>query len=431
MLIFIILPVIAGCGTSTAGPDGTGTAEVSADESVSEKDTEQPAVTTKAADGEVTVPDVEQDPEEISIESVTRQDWSNTVVMWEPSEGETYRIYHADEKDGGYVLAGESNTGSFRDNLSSGKQYFRVERVIGGEPTGKLSEPRAEGYNAHKLEKVYVIMYHNFITEEDEAAGMTFDEYSLRPEEFEQDLIWLKENGYTTITSGMLRDCLRDKEPLPEKAVIISIDDGTYGVYLNAWGLLKKYGMKADVNAIGDRIDAAGTMNEKGKDRRKDPSPFCTWDELKEMSDEGSICICSHTYGQHHKRSTHMGLERIDKETEGEYLDRVGRDFRSFRKRYVEHIRDEDPVTLAYPYSRRSDETDRLILQATGYTFLFGGDYARKGTAANYFVQGCDLMQQYRVISRPCRMRGHGIKEYIERCDADDLKFFQDLKTNS
>ena len=83
-------------------------------------------------------------------------------------------------------------------------------------------------------------MYHNFISDEDIANGVEFEEYSLKPEDFEEDLKYFRNNGYTTITSADLIDYINGEKPLPLKAVIISIDDGTEGVYKNAWPLFEK-----------------------------------------------------------------------------------------------------------------------------------------------------------------------------------------------
>ena len=99
-------------------------------------------------------------------------------------------------------------------------------------------------------------MYHNFVSEADIKNGVEFEEYSILPKDFEEDLLWLKNNGYITITSDDLLRHLEGKKSIPHKAVIISIDDGSWGVYKNAWPLLKKYNMKADFNVIGAQIDA-------------------------------------------------------------------------------------------------------------------------------------------------------------------------------
>jgi peptidoglycan/xylan/chitin deacetylase (PgdA/CDA1 family) len=101
-------------------------------------------------------------------------------------------------------------------------------------------------------------MYHNFVSEEDIRNGIEFEEYSISPSDFEQDLIWLKENGYVTITSAELLYFLENKEPIPQKAVILSIDDGSWGVYTNAWPLLKKHGMKVETYFTSDGDDLRG-----------------------------------------------------------------------------------------------------------------------------------------------------------------------------
>lgn len=59
---------------------------------------------------------------------------------------------------------------------------------------------------------------------------MEFEEYSLDPADFEADLQYFRDNGYTTITSEDLLAYINGEKPLPDKALIISIDDGTQGV---------------------------------------------------------------------------------------------------------------------------------------------------------------------------------------------------------
>jgi hypothetical protein len=75
--------------------------------------------------------------------------------------------------------------------------------------------------------------------------------------------------------------------------------------------------------------------------------------------------------------------------------------------------------TVAYPYSKRSDLGDQIVLANTGYKILMAGDGAR-GTAGNYFVRGCDFSQQLTLMSRPCRMNGTPISVYLERIQQKD-----------
>lgn len=51
--------------------------------------------------------------------------------------------------------------------------------------------------------------------------------YVVSPTEFENDLIYLKEHGYTTIFLQELVDYVYSGAALPEKPVVITFDDGT------------------------------------------------------------------------------------------------------------------------------------------------------------------------------------------------------------
>lgn len=77
------------------------------------------------------------------------------------------------------------------------------------------------------------------------------------------------------------------------------------------------------------------------------------------------------------------------------------------------------PKTVAYPYSKRSVESDRIVLENTGYRVLMAGEGAR-GTAGNYFVRECDASNQLMLMSRPCRMDGTPISVYLERIAEKD-----------
>lgn len=65
---------------------------------------------------------------------------------------------------------------------------------------------------------VAVLMYHDI--------GEPIDRYRVAPWQLEQQLIWLRDNGYVSITPRDLVANLDTGAPLPPKPVILSIDDG-------------------------------------------------------------------------------------------------------------------------------------------------------------------------------------------------------------
>lgn len=91
-----------------------------------------------------------------------------------------------------------------------------------------------------------ILMYH------DVTDGPTSDNpMVVTTEKLEGDLCWLKENGYHTI----LPRELTAGEPLPEKPVMITFDDGYVSNYRLLFPLLQKYQMKAVICLIVSLTD--------------------------------------------------------------------------------------------------------------------------------------------------------------------------------
>ncbi len=345
------------------------------------------------------------------------QDPGNVVLIWDNGEGCECKIFRSYAESGEYELIGTSNTGSYRDDTVKypNKYYYKIEM---GNTATEAFEPVV---NPVEVSLVSVIMYHNFITDEDVKSGVDFDEYSIKPEDFEADLLWLKSNGYVTITSDDLLRHLEGKKSIPKKAVIISIDDGSWGVYKNAWPLLKKYNMKADFNVIGANIDSTWEALQEGKTRDGEAAPYCTWEELVEMSESGEINICSHTYGLHrYNADKRIGMSMMENESAEDFASVVKEDY-DLSVSCIEGWTGKKPETVAYPYSKRSVESDRGIRENTGYKILMAGADAR-GTAGNYFVKGCDISNQLMLMSRPCRMEGTPIGVYLEKIIEKDAE---------
>ena len=347
------------------------------------------------------------------------QDPNNVVLVWSYDDGE-YKILRSNEINGSYEQIGTSDNGSFRDDTAvyPNTYYYKIEK-LGLE--NQHAEPIVAIVSAEQVSAVSVIMYHNFVSDEDMKNGVRYEEYSIKPEAFEEDLKWLKDNGYTTITSDDLILHLEGKKTIPQKAVIISIDDGSWGVYKNAWPLLKKYKMKADFNIIGAQIDATWDALDSGETRDGEKAPYCTWEELIEMAESGEINLCSHTYGLHvYNKEKRIGMSMMEDETAEEFTEAVKKDY-ALAVKCMEGWTGRRPETVAYPYSKRSAEGDKLVLENTGYKILMAGEGAR-GTAGNYFVKGCALENQFTLISRPCRMDGTPISHYLERIAEKDGK---------
>lgn len=404
-ICFTLLLNIFGCSPSPAKNESTG---------------------TKAEYTEATSPEEETTAPSSKEETVAKAIWqdpNNVVLLWSSNVDYEYSIYRSNNPSNGFEYIGRSTIGSYRDaTVKHPNEYYyiikaknlKTQQVMEFDPICAVIAPE-------EVDSVSVIMYHNFVSDADKENGIEFEEYSISPSDFEQDLIWLKENGYVTITSAELLYFLENKEPIPQKAVILSIDDGSWGVYTNAWPLLKKHGMKADFNVIGDQIDATWELLHSGGSRENNPAPFCTWEELIEMQKSGEINICSHTYGLHkYNKEKRVGMSMMENESPEEFAQVVKKDY-NLALSCIEGWTGTMTATVAYPYSKRSSLGDKIVLENTGYKILMAGEGAR-GTAGNYFVRGCDFSNQFTLMSRPCRMNGTPISVYLERIQRKDAR---------
>ena len=363
-------------------------------------------VPAKTPGGQMAVPEIPV------ISSVTAMDRYTAVVSAVPQTDCQYEFWRSAAEHGEYELAATCDEPYFYDEHTDGNVnwYYRV-RAVRGNARSELSEARKTGYHPGSVFGVPVLMYHEFVTPEDLASGIAFDKYAVYADEFESDLNWLRGRGYTTITTAQLIDCLSGKGSLPEKPMIITIDDGKFGVYKRAWPLLKKYGMKASLSIIGYEIDNA-TAAPDGRENSE--APYCTWQELAEMSDSGVIEIISHTNKLHYYlHDGRYGASTKEGDTLASFLPIAQKDYAdtalNFR-RFFNTV----PTSMAYPYSKRTELADEAWLKS-GYRLLYtGDDDLLRRSMTNYFVREAGLNRKSAVLRRVARMTNHPIEDYIE-----------------
>ena len=90
------------------------------------------------------------------------------------------------------------------------------------------------------------LMYHQVLKDESRSG-----KYIITPYELEEDLKYLSANGYVSVLPSELTQINDGERKLPEKAVMITFDDGYETGLYYVLPLLKKYGMKAVINVVG------------------------------------------------------------------------------------------------------------------------------------------------------------------------------------
>lgn len=201
-----------------------------------------------------------------------------------------------------------------------------------------------------KGQSLPIVMYHQ-LTKSETRAGR----YILTVEQFEKDLIFLKENGYKTVTVQQLLNFSQGKGNLPEKSIMITFDDGCETLCEYALPLLEKYGFTAVGFAVGALADHYSEINDHNLNYSN-----LTWDEIKELCDGGVIDIQSHSYDLHKNTGNRSGIKKKKSETLEQYSEFLAEDAAKMNEKMLEYT-GRAPVAIAYPFGSYSTESADIL----------------------------------------------------------------------
>ncbi|MBR1739518.1 MAG: polysaccharide deacetylase family protein [Ruminococcus sp.] len=197
---------------------------------------------------------------------------------------------------------------------------------------------------------VPIIMYHG-ITEKEELRG----EYTVSLSELEQDMVYLKNHGFTTVFIDDLIAYVDGEGELPEKPVVLTFDDGAYSNYVYLPPLLEKYDMKAVVSPVGIfTVNASESAEEQSVDYSS-----MTWAQINELRDSGRVEICSHGYDMH-SLDGRRGILQKPGESGEAYQRAVYNDVFAFQQLLEENCGFR-PDCYTYPYGFYDEISSRLI----------------------------------------------------------------------
>jgi peptidoglycan/xylan/chitin deacetylase (PgdA/CDA1 family) len=133
--------------------------------------------------------------------------------------------------------------------------------------------------------------------------------HSLEPESFGRKMRHLADNGYVTLSADEYFQVLMGGRPAPEKAVVLTFDDGRSSVRTVGAPILRRHGFKAIVFLVPGRIVSRpgllpptwddvreGRVNaEVVLGRESGEDAFLTWEEIEELARTGLFDFQSHT----------------------------------------------------------------------------------------------------------------------------------------
>jgi peptidoglycan/xylan/chitin deacetylase (PgdA/CDA1 family) len=166
---------------------------------------------------------------------------------------------------------------------------------------------------------------------------------TVSPEELEQHMAYLAEY-HEVISLQAALDGIKNKTPLPERAVVITFDDGYKNILDNGHPILRKYGFEYTIFINPSQIDTLTSQ--------------LSWDDVKKMSKEG-VTFANHTLDHLHL------LDRYPNEDQASWLARIKTNITTAEEALSEQL-GYSKKWMAYPFGE-FDLNVKALLKDMGY----------------------------------------------------------------
>ncbi|WP_287877378.1 poly-beta-1,6-N-acetyl-D-glucosamine N-deacetylase PgaB [Aquitalea sp.] len=214
--------------------------------------------------------------------------------------------------------------------------------------------------------KLIILCYHEVA----EDALSLSDPYAVDVQLLSKQLAWMKGQGYHFVS---VDDILADRNgsrPLPEKAVLLSFDDGYQSMYSKVFPILKQFKAPAVVALVGSWLYPRDDQEVQYGDIWVPRSRFLSWDEIKEMKASGLIEIASHSFAMHkgitanpqggtEPAYTSPGWDQGKYESYDAYLVRAAADMKK-NSDYLAEKLGERPRVMVWPYGAYNFRVTKL-----------------------------------------------------------------------
>lgn len=215
------------------------------------------------------------------------------------------------------------------------------------------------------------------------------NKFIVSEETFEQDLKYIKENGYETILVNDLIEFTEGKKDLPAKPILLTFDDGAFNNYLYAFPLAKKYGMKFVFSPIAKEAEKYSKINDEN------PSyAHANWNHISEMQKSGLVEIQNHTYDMHQTKSPRVGCTKNAGESKEIYREKLSNDV-SKAQDLIEKNIGFKPTAFFYPFGACSKCSEEII-KSLGFKATFLCE-----SKMNYIKRSPDCLYRLHRFIRP------------------------------
>ncbi|WP_336969801.1 poly-beta-1,6-N-acetyl-D-glucosamine N-deacetylase PgaB [Sphingobium aromaticiconvertens] len=122
---------------------------------------------------------------------------------------------------------------------------------------------------------------------------------AVRTSRLIEQLSWLRENGYVPVSVDAVIAAHRGGASLPDRAALLTFDDGYASFYKRVYPILKAYGWPAVFAPVGKWVSTPAGHEVAFGDKNAPRDQFVTWEQVREMAASGLVEIASHTHDMH------------------------------------------------------------------------------------------------------------------------------------
>jgi peptidoglycan/xylan/chitin deacetylase (PgdA/CDA1 family) len=204
-----------------------------------------------------------------------------------------------------------------------------------------------------------ILMYHSLSS----SSSRSFRPFMLHPVQFEQHARYLRDDGYVALTVSQLVS-LRNQGCVPERAVVLTFDDGFADFHRSALPVLTRYGLTATLYVVSGYVGgSSGWLADAGS------RPLLSWSQLADVRHSG-VEIGAHTV-------SHPALDTLPP---GQAKEEI-----ASSKRELENGLGIAVRSFAYPYGYYSRAVRDLVVSA-GYSSACAVRYAVSSPADDPFA---------------------------------------------
>jgi len=221
-----------------------------------------------------------------------------------------------------------------------------------------------------------VLCYHDIRDNLLESFKTQPERVAVETQELIRHFTWLQENGYHPVSLQQIVDARAGRANLPEKAVLLTFDDGYKSVYTKVFPLLKLFNFPAVIAIVGEWIETPPGAQVAFGDNLLARDQFANWDDIRAMVASGLVEVASHSHDMHkgiqaNPQGNSMPAaisrtywpQKASYESDLEYAARIKSDLRR-NSNLIERELHRRPRAMVWPYGSYNLATTKWAAEA-------------------------------------------------------------------